>query len=237
MPFHAIESQRIYQQIANQIGNMIRDGEYKPEHRLPPERELAKTFGVSRNVVREALVALETAGLIEIRVGAGTFVLPQPESGGYRFSSAPGGDPGPVAFELAAARRIVEGELAFQAARNRTADDVRGIEETIVNMRRDGLPLRALRNWDRLFHSRIAAATRNSVLVDIADLLWQRKFDPMFETMNEPPAHERYGKIADEHRRVLDEIVKGQAEAARTAMQEHLTWPESAKGVEGSSVS
>ena len=225
MPFRAIEAQRIYQQIANQIGNMIRDGEYKADHRLPPERELAKAFGVSRNVVREAMVALEMAGLIEVRVGAGTFVLPQSDGTGYRFSSVAGGVPGPAAFELSAARRIVEGEIAFHAAMNRTPEDVRVIEETIDAMCRDGVPLRVLRNWDRLFHGRVATATRNAVLADVTEVMWQRKYDPMFETMNGEPVHSEYRVIADEHRNILDAIVRGDADAAKAAMRKHLARP------------
>ena len=74
MPFQPIDSQRLYQKVADQIGELIRSGEFKPGHRLPPERDLSKQLGVSRPVVREAMIALELAGLIEVRTGAGTFV-------------------------------------------------------------------------------------------------------------------------------------------------------------------
>ena len=67
MPFQPIDSKRLYEQVADQIGDMIRRGEFRAGQRLPAERDLAKSVGVSRPVVREALVALEIAGLVEVR--------------------------------------------------------------------------------------------------------------------------------------------------------------------------
>jgi len=74
MPFQIVESQRLYQQVAEQLGGLIDRGEFREGDRLPPERELSKKLGVSRPVVREAMIALEIAGLVEVRVGAGAFV-------------------------------------------------------------------------------------------------------------------------------------------------------------------
>src|SRR5690606_33485005 len=85
MPIQLVEAQRLYQQVADQISGLIRTGELGSGARLPPERELARQLGVSRPVVREAMIALEIAGLVEVRVGAGAFVRrPRagPESGG-----------------------------------------------------------------------------------------------------------------------------------------------------------
>ncbi len=71
MPFQVVESQRLYQQVAEQLGSLIDRGEFREGDRLPPERELSKKLGVSRPVVREAMIALEIAGLVEVRGGAG----------------------------------------------------------------------------------------------------------------------------------------------------------------------
>ena len=73
-----INPQRIFQEVANQLRRLISEGKLRPGDKLPPERELAKRFGVSRNTMREALRALELSGLIELRLGAtgGAFVLP-----------------------------------------------------------------------------------------------------------------------------------------------------------------
>ena len=74
MPFQSIEPRRLYRQIADQIRTLIRSGEFPAGARLPPERDLAKQLGVSRPSVREALIALEVEGLVEVRIGSGIYV-------------------------------------------------------------------------------------------------------------------------------------------------------------------
>ena len=76
MPFHSIEPRRLYRQIADQIRTLIKSGEFPAGARLPPERDLAKQLGVSRPSVREALIALEVEGLVEVRIGSGIYVQP-----------------------------------------------------------------------------------------------------------------------------------------------------------------
>src|SRR4051794_39006949 len=78
MPLQAVESQRLYRQIAEQLRGLISGGEFPAGSRLPAERDLARQLGVSRPSVREALIALEVEGWIEVRVGSGVYVRPQP---------------------------------------------------------------------------------------------------------------------------------------------------------------
>ncbi|MGO2391999.1 MAG: FadR/GntR family transcriptional regulator, partial [Halomonas sp.] len=75
MPIQAIRSQRLYRQIADQLQQLISEGEFPPGTLLPPERELALSLGVSRASVREALIALEVVGQVAVRVGYGVVVL------------------------------------------------------------------------------------------------------------------------------------------------------------------
>src|SRR5205807_3545845 len=75
MPIQALEPQRLYRQIAEQLRKLMTKGEFKPGERLPAERDLAKQLGVSRPSVREALIALEVEGWVEVRTGSGIFVL------------------------------------------------------------------------------------------------------------------------------------------------------------------
>src|SRR6187399_2580438 len=128
MPLQAVENRRLYRQIADQIAALIERGEYAPGSRLPPERDLAEQLGVSRPSVREALIALEVEGVIEVRGGAGIFVrarkparrkaVSASATNGHAFSGQAlngqafngqalnGTPPGP--FDLIRARWIVE---------------------------------------------------------------------------------------------------------------------------------
>src|SRR5512141_848960 len=114
MPLQAVESRRLYRQIADQIAALIEKGEYGAGERLPPERDLAKQLGVSRPSVREALIALEVEGYVEVRVGSGVYVLGAPPERGSPLAA----DSGP--FELIRARWIIEAECAALAAKNAT---------------------------------------------------------------------------------------------------------------------
>ena len=74
MPLQTVEPQRLYRQIAEQLRSLIASGEFSPGSRLPAERDLAKQLGVSRPSVREALIALEVEGIIDVRTGSGIYV-------------------------------------------------------------------------------------------------------------------------------------------------------------------
>src|SRR5258706_5288494 len=75
MPIHSIEPRRLYRQIADQIRTLIRSKEFAAGARLPPERDLARQLGGSRPSVREALIALEVEGLVEVKIRSGIYVL------------------------------------------------------------------------------------------------------------------------------------------------------------------
>ena len=105
------EPQRLYRQIADQLRSLIGNGEFTVGARLPAERDLARQFGVSRPSVREALIALEVEGWVEVRTGSGVYVQDRAQRKAERL---PGTEWGPL--ELIRARRVVEGETAALAA-------------------------------------------------------------------------------------------------------------------------
>ena len=121
-----IRPKRMYEQIAEQIEALIRDGTFDPGKRLPGERELAERIGVSRPSLREALIALETAGLIETRMGDGTYIRadigPTPV-----FPLATGRDLGPGTLEQFEARRALECAAAELAAQHASEADRAGL--------------------------------------------------------------------------------------------------------------
>src|SRR5215469_14105709 len=98
------ETSRLYEQVARDIAAKIEDGRHAIGERLPSERHLAQSYSVSRPTIREAILALEIDGLVEVRVGSGVYVSARVPSGGQAGRT----DMGP--FELLEARRAIEGE-------------------------------------------------------------------------------------------------------------------------------
>src|ERR1700686_5084841 len=131
MPIQSIEPRRLYRQIADQIRTLIRSREFPPGARLPPERDLARQLGVSRPSVREALIALEVEGLVEVRIGSGIYVLGagNGHDGEVQAASGP--------FELLRARWIIEGECAALAAKSAKKSQIEAIEEALDLMQKE----------------------------------------------------------------------------------------------------
>jgi len=220
VPIQTVASQRLYQQVAGQLGELIRQGEFLPGDRLPPERDLARQLGVSRPTVREAMIALEIAGLVEVRTGSGAYVRKAPLTGVMPFSPP---DIGPSPFELVGARRVIEPEVAFAAAGCMHAGVLSGIAETL-DMMRSGIAAGAgVQAADRLFHTRIAAATGNTVLASVVEQLWDSTFEPIFEGLSRRtglPENQRAALAG--HVRIFNALERGDAAGARDAMLDHL---------------
>jgi len=217
MPIKAVEPQRLYRRIAEQIARLIKRGEYKPGQRLPPERDLARQLNVSRPSVREALIALEVEGHVEVRVGSGVYVT-QPAAKGVEPLPA---DSGP--FELITARRLLESECAGLAARHATAAQIKRMQAALAAMRRDRQrALMPLAN-DRLFHLEIADASANSALALAVRTLWDQRAGPLFTRLEhhfDTPA--LWEAAIAEHQAVMTAIAARDVAGARAAMRRHM---------------
>lgn len=219
MPLQAVEPRRLYRQIADQLRALIRRGEYEVGTRLPAERDLATRLGVSRPSVREALIALEVEGLVEVRPGSGIHVIAREPA-----ASAPRLEPnafGP--FEIIRARQVVEGELAALAAEHAGANQIAGLREALALMEADiargDTPIRG----DRLFHLRIAEAAENGPLLRTVTELFDERNSPLFEQMGQHFENDKsWRKAIAEHRAVVTAIAAHKPDVARRAMQLHL---------------
>ncbi len=219
VPIPSVEPQRLYRQIADQLAQRIRAGSFGIGDRLPAERDLARQMGVSRPSVREALIALEVEGLVEVRTGSGVYVQARqarsPAVGTARDEWGP--------LELIRARQVVEGEVAAMAARQARRKDVSAMKQALQRMRDDAaagvMPLQG----DRDFHAAIAAACGNAVLAETVQSFWDSRRGPVFARLGghfETAASWR--KAVDEHEAVLAAIQAHEPEDARRCMQEHL---------------
>jgi GntR family transcriptional regulator, transcriptional repressor for pyruvate dehydrogenase complex len=218
VPLQTVEPRRLYRQIADQISVLISDGEYAAGSRLPAERDLARQLGVSRPSVREALIALEVEGVLDVRVGSGIYVT---QPGGRRQRDALQGDSGP--FEVIRARWLVEGECAALAARNANPAQLRALRAAHAGMiresKRDHNPLAA----DRLFHVKIAEASGNSALVLVVQTLWDQRMGPLYRSLERKLEYPKMAaETVREHQAIVNAIVRRDPRAARSAMRQHM---------------
>ncbi|MDR3435351.1 FadR/GntR family transcriptional regulator [Telmatospirillum sp.] len=222
MPFQPVDSQRLYQQVADQIGELIRAQEFPIGHRLLPERDLAKALGVSRPVVREAMIALEIAGLVEVRTGSGTYVKARTNAAA-KPTPIILGDVGPSPFDIIAARVLIEGEVAFVAAREATAQDLEEIGAIHKEMARKMDAGEPTQDSDRQFHERIARATHNTVLPSLVEGLWTNQFAPVFSVLSKRTGlAENLTATLAAHARIAEALMQGDQAGARAAMHAHL---------------
>ena len=218
MPLQTVEPRRLYRQIADQISVLISDGEYTAGSRLPAERDLAKQLGVSRPSVREALIALEVEGLLDVRVGSGIYVS---QPGKRRQRDVLQGDSGP--FEVIRARWLIESECAALAAKNANPAQLRAIRAAhagvIRESKRDHNPLDA----DRLFHVCIAEASGNSALVLVVQTLWDQRMGPLYRSLERKLEYPKMAaETVREHQAIVSAIVRRDPPAARSAMRRHM---------------
>jgi len=219
MPIKAVEPQRLYRRIAEQIVQLIRRGEYRPGERLPPERDLARQLKVSRPSVREALIALEVEGYVEVRVGSGVYVTQRrPQS---RRADPLSGDSGP--FELIAARRLLEAECAALAAKLASPAQMRRMQAALAAMDRDRRRSVMPIENDRRFHLEVADASGNSALALAVRTLWEQRAGPLFVTLEHHfDTPDLWESAFAEHTAVLSAIEHRDPVAARAAMRRHM---------------
>ncbi|MBC7142772.1 MAG: FCD domain-containing protein [Rhodobacteraceae bacterium] len=211
-------AERRYIEISRAIREAIAVRGYRPGNRIMTERQMAEEFAVPRSVVREAVMALELDGLVEVRKGSGIYLMRQENDA----ATAAAAEIGP--FELLQARQVLESAVAAQAARMVTKAD-------IVKMR-DALALESQGietdegdySGDRLFHHLIAEATQNSALVDLVDELWdKRAASPMWARLQTRIFDTSYRRRwLGDHQAILAALQQKNAEAAEQAMWRHL---------------
>ncbi len=217
MPIQAIEPRRLYRQIADQLRGLLEHGELQAGARLPPERDLALQLGVSRPSVREALIALEVEGLVEVRMGSGIYVRPIAET-----SARPVSAEGPL--ETIRARQLIESELAAHAATHMNQAQIVGLKNALALMHQEVASGHTPTRGDRLFHLRIAEAAQNSVLQRVVSELFDERRNPLFEQLGSHfETAASWAAAIEEHQGVLDAIARHAPEDARAAMATHLS--------------
>lgn len=217
IPFDpALTDTRLYRVVAEQIQKMIGDEKIEPGMRLPSERDLSARLNVSRASVREALIALELTGVIDVRGGSGIYVSEKNDT--HPDIKEPGSGP----FEVLSARRLIEGEVAAMAARMATDSAVDAIMQAVSDMERFYDDREKNNQADRAFHMAIATATGNSALVLVLGNLWDER-GRLWSKMEEHfHTDDLRRETLMDHRRILEAIAARDPAGARRAMRAHL---------------
>lgn len=217
MPLKVVESRRLYRQIAEQLRQLIDNGEYPIGGRLPSERELADSLGVSRPSIREALIALEVEGLVRINVGSGIYVIGTSASDFGRSAAEISLD-GP--FEVLHAREVVESSVAAEAAALAGPRHVEALDRILRRMEQCQGRNDSWIALDREFHVTIGGILENGVLVRFVGEIFDLRINPYFERLASYFEDENTWRQAlAEHRVIRDAIAAGDAEAARRAIE------------------
>lgn len=208
---------RLYEDIVQQIIGKIECGELKAGDRLPTERDLAEQLGVSRTSVREALRAMELLGIIKSKVSEGTFIK---HSGLdrilLRFNGSAADEE--LVYEIYEMRMLLETFSIRQAARKRTASQLKAMRDAVEAMKNDIAGGNRGQSADNLFHKIIAEAAGNSVLINILSLCAEM----INSSIGVANAHVNVSDIIEEHEKMYDAIEKQDDKLAERLMKAHI---------------
>lgn len=209
-----MSSKRLFQSVAEEIAVLIDEGAYPAGTRLPAERELAERLGVSRVTIREAEIALQAIGRLEIKTGSGVYVSEAQPVRGEALPQA-------SAFEVTEARLLVEAEAAALAAHNISDESIAKLEHLVEQMRLGDE--REANEADEQFHRTIAEASNNAAMVHTVKSLWRMREDiPEVKSTYEAVCVHDAESRAKEHRAVFDALKARDPAGARHAMREHF---------------
>ena len=218
MKLDPIEStERLYVRVAKRIADFIEQGTAKVGDKLPSERDLAEMLKVSRPTVREAMIALEVSGVIEVRTGSGIYVAGK--AGKPRHAPK---DDGIGPFDLLEIRSIIEPEAAALAAERMTKPQVKALRAIVEEMAAMG-ETPELEALDEQFHMALARGTENAAILSAIEWLWRlRTQSGISRGYHRLLLEEGVFPVIEEHRRIVDAIESGSGSAARQAMLAHL---------------
>lgn len=203
-------AKRLFWSIVDQIEASINSGAFPVGSRLPPERELAANYNVSRPTIREAIIALEVRGKVEVKTSSGVYVLAAESKDSVSKINA---------FEVTQARALVEGEVAALAAATITEKELEQLNQTLVDMS-DG---HYVEKADKMFHHIIANSTRNEAVKSLVKNLWRlRSSSKDIVKDYDSVCSKDNAKTIAEHRAIYNALKLGDAEKARVAMHNHF---------------
>jgi len=213
--------EKLYSLVAEQIQQLILSRDLKPGDRLPTERELGKTFKVSRTVIREATRALEARGLVESQVGSGTYIravkVEDVTNSIGMYLTTQGKN---FTFDsLMEVRRVLEIQVVKLAAERATQEDIEKLESILGNMYKSTVNIDAFSKWDLEFHITLAKTCGNPLFNVMLEPLTEALFELIWTGTSVPGAAQ---EACQYHRDILDCVKKKDSEGAVKVMRAHL---------------
>ena len=218
LQLEVVKNDRLYMKVADQLRKLIENENIKPGERFPSERVLADQLGVSRPTVREAMIALDLTGAIEIRSGSGIYASKMKPT-----LQTPTEDIGIGPFEILEIRLIVESEACALAAVRMTDSDLVELQKALVDMEEEEKQPDASEKADQRFHEIIAKSCQNSAIKSVIDWLWMLRNESMLSTtFLQRIRSEGVHPSIVEHKEILKALMSRDPDAARSAMRKHI---------------
>ncbi len=209
---------RLYRHIADKILELIKEEKIQVGASLPSVRKLSARFNVRHHSLREALMALEMDGVLEVRRGSRVIV------GHHRGDQPALSETGAEPFEVLASRLLIEPEIAAIAARVATASAIDAILNAVLEMELRHAGDTGNEHAERHFHVAIARATGNSALVGVIEYLWGQHGRLWGKLKEHFHTGEMRQQTLTDHRRVLEAIAAHDPAGARRVMRAHLKY-------------
>ena len=213
-----VKKTKLHEQIVNQIQALIDDGRLKHGDQLPPERELATIFKVSRHSLREAIRILENKKVLKSRPGSGTYIILEEESVVVEYLATAINKEKNTLDEIFQFRELLEPQIAALAANNATPADL-DILQDILERQQKELDKHVSKGLDQEFHLALARSTGNAVLLQIVELLGHIFSKSRHEYSQS--AHRNRLSI-EGHQQIVKAIQEGKPKATRDLMAAHL---------------
>ncbi|MBZ4643786.1 MAG: GntR family transcriptional regulator, transcriptional repressor for pyruvate dehydrogenase complex [Deferribacteres bacterium] len=224
MVFQKIKPKKVSDEIYEQIKGLIVSGKLKPGEKLPPERELAASIGVSRPSLREALQKLEAKGFLEQIQGDGTYVKSATSDSFDGFLEEFAKKDNAI-FDLMEVRRILETWAAYTAAERATDKEIAQMQEYLNEMKdaKDYGQIGYIP--DANFHSTISYATHNVLLIHIMNNIYEWIEKVSFEVRSRMYTDEKsHEELFNQHSAIFNAIREGKPLAAYNAMNLHMDY-------------
>ncbi len=218
MNIQKIKYHRVYEDVIEQIKNLIMEGNLSPGDVLPTERELAQSFGISRGTLREAFRILEREGLIDARPGGGRYLSKALDIIEDKNRIMDNIERATI-IELLEARELFETGIVELAAKRATEEDIAEIEAAFAKWGEIDRDADDRSKPDQAFHLSIAKATHNVVLLNMIEL----HMDLLQRTLNKTAKIPgRKSEVYEEHLLILQAIKEHDPVKARLALLNHL---------------